>query len=160
MQQIIIQILLVSKLVFSNMLLIQTLWLLCGNRATNASSSNFFLQAGNGATDARDSNFMGFNAGLQQHMHLIQISLVRVLVNQQHMHLIQIFGQQAGASTFASNSNFFGITLVMKQQMLLVQISWVIKLVLEQECSASNFIMRWLFSNWCISIKFHWFSWL
>jgi hypothetical protein len=41
------------------------------------------------ATDARDSNFMGFNAGLAATYASFKFLLVRVLVNQ-HMHLIQI----------------------------------------------------------------------
>jgi hypothetical protein len=64
------------------------------------------LQAGNGATDARDSNFMVLML-VAQHMHLIQISLVRVLVNQQHMHLIQIL-----------------VSKLVLVHLLLTQISW------------------------------------
>jgi hypothetical protein len=47
-------------------------------------------------------------------VHLIQISLVRVLVLVQQMHLIQIsWVNKLGRATNATQSNFFGQMLVM-----------------------------------------------
>jgi hypothetical protein len=117
------------------------------------------LQAGNGATDARDSNFMGFNAGLAA-TYASDSNFFSQSAGQSATYASDsnFFGQQAGASTLFANSNFFGYYVV-KQQMLLVQISWVIKLVWSKECFCQISLVRVLvICNWCISIKFHWFS--
>jgi hypothetical protein len=77
----------------------------------------------------------------QQHMHLIQISLVNKLVLVHYL-LTQISLGITCEATNASGSNFMGNQAGMEQRMLL-----------------SNFFGTVLvICNWCISIKFHWFS--